>query len=608
MALAPDYDPLADAMRANDPPPNVTATLPADYDPLADAEQRQSSPLKVPYQNGKPMDQGGLVSNTFDAILGLGKGVDAAVDRAAWGTLRGLRDAVDTGAHGLASTARAVLPDGWGPDVEAMRAADKATRDAWQAKNNDLASGVGRLGGQIYSTALPVGAIGRGLAAGASMLPGAIGRAAQYLTSAIPAARAPGRAGQLALQGAGTGAVQSGLTSSASDLPLDEQMVEGGLTGALAGPAIGGLTRGVDMLRGYVGGVRPEVAALADVARQYGVTPPVTSLTTNPFLRQVSDALQKLPFSGADAGALAKQRQFQTALTREMGSTADNLSPATMKETADRLSDRYERLYANAPPITSGTPSTPGGPTPLVTDLANVGTDAGQYLVGDQKGAMEHVGNAIRQVSDAFAGGSLDPRAYKSLMGANDGTLARIEEVAPSAAQPYLEKIRNLVKGRFAASAGPDAAAELKDIDRQWRVMKTVDPLSAASTLGDIGPGGVLQRVIDVSKRYDGSTGGVAYTGGGPLGDLGRVGKQFFGAIPDSGTAGRMQAYDLAKNPFGTVGMMPFGATLGRGMQAWSNSPRVAGRVIDTGLGGPRPDTGRLLPYGLLGPINSYRE
>jgi hypothetical protein len=354
------------------------------------------------------------------------------------------------------------------------------------------------------------------------------------------------------------------------------------------------------MLRGYVGGVRPEVAALADVARQYGVTPPVTSLTTNPFLRQVSDALQKLPFSGADAGALTKQRQFQTALTREMGSTADTLSPATMKETTDRLSKGYDDLYANAPRITGG--------TPLISDLSNVGTDAGQFLVGDQAGAMAHVGNAIRKVSDAFAGGSLDPRAYKSLMGANDGTLARIEDAAPSAAQPYLQKIRDAVRDRFADSAGPDAAATLRDLDRQWRVMKTVQPLAEKSTLGDIGPGGLTQQVVNASRKFDGSTGGVAYTGGGPLGDLGRVGKQFFGAIPDSGTAGRMQAYDLAKNPFGTVGMMPFGATLGRGMQAWSNSPRVAGRVIDTSLGGPRPDTGRLLPYGLLGPINSYRE
>ena len=114
-------------------------------------------------------------------------------------------------------------------------------------------------------------------------------------------------------------------------------MAQGAITGAAAGPVIGGLTKAVDLARGFYGGIRPEVAALADTARQYGVTPPVTSLTTNPFLRQVSDALQKLPFSGADAGALAKQRQFQSAWASRMGSTADNLTPATMKETADRL-------------------------------------------------------------------------------------------------------------------------------------------------------------------------------------------------------------------------------------------------------------------------------
>ena len=44
-----------------------------------------------------------------------------------------------------------------------------------------------------------------------------------------------------------------------------------------------------------------------------------------------------------------------------------------------------------------------------------------------QAGAMAHVDNAITNVANAFSGGSLDPQAYKSLMGANDGTLARIE-------------------------------------------------------------------------------------------------------------------------------------------------------------------------------------
>ena len=433
------------------------------------------------------------------------------------------------------------------------------------------------------------------------MISPAVAAAARFLTGATPAAGFLPRAGQLAVTGAGTGASQAALTSSGYDQPTGEQIGTGAATGAVLGPVIGGATKLFDASRGYAGfGVRPEVAGLADTARGYGVTPPVTSLTNNPNLRMVFDALQKLPFSGADAGALAKQRQIQSAMTRQMGSTADMFGPATMSETANRLNRGYNNLYANAPPITGG--------APLTSDVANVGADAARFLVGDQAGAMAHVGNAMQEVNAAFShGGTLDPRAYKSLMGANDGTLARIEDAAPSAAQPYLRRIRDAVQARFAASAGPDAAQELSALDSQWRAMKTMQPMSAASATGDVGPGALLQRVINVSNQFDGSTGGIAYTGGGPLGDLGRVGKQFFGHIPDSGTAARLQAYDLAKNPFGTVMMTIPGILAGRPAQMWANSPRIAGRVVDTARGQPIPDITRAIPAGLLGVLDRER-
>ena len=515
------------------------------------------------------------------------------------GVLRGVRDLIDTGAHGLASAVN--LIPGVNVDIDTLRANDKADRDAWEkAHGNSTAASGGRLFGQTVPTIAPLAAVGRGLSAAANLLPDTVAPALRLLMGTTPADSTIGRAGQLAIQGAATGGTQAGLTSSASDLPVGDQVAQGAITGAAAGPVIGGLTKTVDLARGFYGGIRPEVAALADTARQYGVTPPVTSLTTNPFLRQVSDALQKLPFSGADAGALAKQRQFQSAVTSQMGSTADNLAPATMKETADRLSKGYQDLYANAPPIAGG--------RALTGNLTNIGNDAARYLVGDQAGAMAHVDNAITNVANAFSGGSLDPQAYKSLMGANDGTLARIENVAPSAAQEYLAQIRQAVQDRFSASAGPDAAATLKNLDSQWRAMKTVQPLAAKSTMGDISPGGLMQPTVTTSNRFDGSTGGIAYTGGGPMGDLARVGKQFFGTIPDSGTAGRLQAYDLAKNPISTGIMAIPGMTVGRAAQMWANSPRIAGRMIDTSLGGPRPDIGRAIPYGLLGPIDSQRQ
>ena len=338
----------------------------------------------------------GYLSRTFDTILGLPKQAGTWLTtpvnpddlHAEAGLVRGVRDVLDTGAHGIASAAAAVLPDSLAPDVDAMRANDKAQRDAWEAQHgNSTAASLGRLGGQYLATAGPIGIAGRAVAAGAGMIGPTVQAAARFLTGAAPAETFLPRAAQLALTGAGTGASQAALTSGGYDDSTVGQIGTGAATGAVLGPIIGGATKILDASRGYAGfDVRPEVADLADTARGYGVTPPVTSLTTNPFLRQVFDALQKLPFSGADAGALAKQRQFQGAVARTMGSGADMMAPAEMGATARRLSSGYNNLYANAPPITSG--ALPGGGTALANDLANVGTDAFTVPGGRSGGPM----------------------------------------------------------------------------------------------------------------------------------------------------------------------------------------------------------------------------
>ena len=91
------------------------------------------------------------------------------------------------------------------------------------------------------------------------------------------------------------------------------------------------------------------------------------------------------------------------------------------------------------------------------------------------------------------------------------------------------------------------------------------------------------------------------------MGDIARGGKAFFGHIPESGTAPRLQAYDFARNPQALLGLIP-GIALGRPIQRYVRGPGFSGRMIDTSLGGPTPDVGRYIPYGVLGPIDSQRE
>jgi hypothetical protein len=572
------YDPLADAIRENGGPPSgVTAALPSGYDPLAEAEKRQDSPLKVPYRNGQPDNP--YATNPNDDAYGGRPGSQGMPFVS--GAIRGVLDAADTGTNVLRSifpapadtdAARAIrslirgAPDTADTDTTARL---KADRDAWKKQYGDsTAAQIGRVGGQIASTAGPAGLIGKGIGAVSQGLPAAL---------------------RLLTQGAAQGGTQAGMTASGYDESTGEQIAKGAITGGVAGPVIGKLTGYLDTLRGFYGGIRPEIATLADKARQLGMTIPVNAMTPNQQARMFTNALRTLPGTGEDAAALARQRQFQGALMKEGGSAADTMGVAEMKAMRDNISAGYDTALGRVTAI-------PHSPQ-LVNDLSNVGVDATRVL---DPNAASYVGKAIREIHDAFGGGPITGTAYKSLT-ASDGILAKISAAAPEAAGPYLAQINQALKQQLTRSAPPGTAADLLRLDKEWRAMHTIRPLAEKSGTGDIQPAALLQSTINQAKKFDGPASGVAFSDDA-LPELGRIGKQFFGHIPESGTAPRTQAYEFAHHPFRfTAGILP-GLAVGRPLRAWADSSTVSGRVIDTSLGGPRPDPNRAVPvFNLLG-------
>ena len=176
------------------------------------------------------------------------------------------------------------------------------------------------------------------------------------------------------------------------------------------------------------------------------------------------------------------------------------------------------------------------------------------------------------------------------------------------ASQPYLARIKDALKAQLIPSAPPGVAEDLATADRQYRAMKTIQPLAAMSATGDIRPGGLMRQVVNQSNKFDSSNGGVAYTGGGELGKLGQIGQQFFGTVPESGTAARIQAFNFAQHPVATTVAAIPGVALNAPLQWALCRPAVARNLANTALGGPIPDTGRVLPLGLLGAIDRGRQ
>jgi hypothetical protein len=575
-----------------------------DYHVGDDTSDTDSSSLTAPaeYHAGAPpdapVDDRGFLERAWDNIktnlATAGKPAIAGPVNAPLleGVARGVRDVGDTGAEGLAWTANKLAPPGVTVDVDALRQANKADRDAWeQAHADSTQASIGRVGGQTLATLPLIGGAGALVGRAAAAIPGAAGKVAQAIAALQPAEGTIARGAQLAGQGATTGATQAALTSSASDQPVSDQIATGAITGGVAGPMLGGVTKAIDTLRGYAGGVQPAIAALADRARQMGIDVPITAMSSNPVLRIMADTLNKLPLSGVGASDLATHRAVQGALAREMGGSADTFGPAEWTGIKKNISDGFTNVTNQVPQVTGG--------NTLAGDLAAVGTDATRFLDPDTVG---HVGRAIREVGDAFKGGPITPQQYLSLT-ASDGPLAKIADAAPSAAQPYLSRIGQAVEDRLVASSPtPDIADQLRNLRYQYRIMKTVEPLVDKSTTGDISLGGLQQQVLNQQRKYGSLAGGKT----GTVGGLADIGKQFFGAMPESGTAPRAAAISLAEHPLSGAALLPFGVA-NRYLQQYLRSPTVSGRLIDTSLGGATPNIGRAIPYGLLGPIDAVR-
>lgn len=166
-------------------------------------------------------------------------------EKVIYGVGRGLKDVIDTGAHGLANAtsfiASKVLPTNLSEPIrqsaEETINIDKAARDKFDQENKGALSPgqLGRVGGQILATAplLPARAI-QGIRAGWGALPTTLPSGAQV---AAPVAN---RLAASAGVGAAGGAVYGAATSSTNEKSVPENILEGSLAGAVAGPVVTG--------------------------------------------------------------------------------------------------------------------------------------------------------------------------------------------------------------------------------------------------------------------------------------------------------------------------------------------------------------------------------
>jgi hypothetical protein len=364
-----------------------------------------------------------------------------------------------------------------------------------------------------------------------------------------------------------------------------------GLTGNVAGAtATGAGTALQRVVRGAVTDVSPADAALGQLAlKKYDIPIDANDLSSNSLYRIAADQAGKLPFSGAAPAAAAKQSAWQGAIAQEMGEPgATSFTSDVMDNARTRIGGVFDQVAKNTHIDAASTD------TLTNVDLPKIEADMHQILPTTElpkiKAQLDNIIDVASKQNGTISGDSYQALTRKGapLDLAERSTDPNVRHVAG--------QIRDALDDAFVRSASPADQAALAQAKYQYRVMRTIDPLVAGSRDGNISPDAFMQKVLTASRKFDSPTGGIAYTGGGNIGELARIGK-LMRAPPQTGTADRSLINLLALGGTGAPLFMnpAYAATVpailaaNRFGGAYLRSGGLANRVAGNALHPPLP-------------------
>jgi hypothetical protein len=473
------------------------------------------------------------------------------LSRFGMGALRGVVDVGDTVTEGALNAAGAMqdkfFPTESGAPSSIQQLAENYARDNQALSErydrlygNSAAAQIGRVGGQIAGTT-PLIMSGEGVL-------GAVAQGAGRFVPAITAAADAIKANKLfgvggvALRGAGEGAAASGLTNSASDQSLTDDLKSGAILGAIGGTAL----HGVNSILFSRGGINKEVADLAAKARdKFGINIRPGQISSAPALHFLDSVVNRLPLSGGTAAREGQQVAFNRAVAQTFGEHAEKITPDVMMAAKTRLGKEFDSVAQRVSNVALD--------QPLVNDLVRVGRDAQDVL---QPQELAPLRRQLINIANRFGkNGGITGEQYQALT-RKGAPLDRLIQSTNPNVKFYASQIREALDDSLQRSAPPGVVDDLLKARRQYRAMKTVEGLAEKSTTGDVSPANLLSAV---RGNYD-----VAYGGGGDLAELGRIGQRFLKEPPSSGTserAGWMVALDRAKDA--VAPLVGLGATAG---------------------------------------------
>lgn len=454
-------------------------------------------------------------------------GVVGSLKRIGVGAVRGVKDVIDTGAHGLGSAVEFIadktLPSSLSKkihkSVEDTRLSDLTARQDFDKEYPESgglvpnATSVGRMGGQITATVplMPARAF-RGIAAGMNALPTALstgGRASAPLLNRIAASSAQGALG---------GSLFNAATSSSNDKSLAENVGEGAVSGAIGGPLVTGAAGiGSKLASKIASSISPERAALAKLAEKHGIKLDAGQVSESPLWKKYNQVSGWLPFSGAAKASDKQFKQFSKSAISQAGEDAHALTPQLIQNAKSRIGNDYETVARN---------TTIKADPQLAHDLAKVYDEAGTVLGKDQMLRFDKI--VKNQIFHKFQQnqGDLPGEAWQATRHVNS-PFGKATNGSDTDLGFYLKNVKSAMDSAFNRHAPQDMQGLLRKANKQYKALKTLEPIANADPEGKIHPLKLMQKVMT-------SPGGKLKSN--ELGELADIGRAFFHQPSDSGT------------------------------------------------------------------------
>ena len=475
------------------------------------------------------------------------------------------------------------IPDDIPPDHHTIKAKVANARQA-QASSNQRTAGEMALDGMSGTEKFLAGA-GKtmtDIARGAGQMLGIVDQSSVDETKQRDAALMNTGAG---MAGSITGGIATGLPSLL--VPGANTVVGAGLTGAVLGglqPTATGESRLSNTIIGGIGGaggqaggqalgrvlrpvqsqLSPQQAALANAARRYGLQLDAADMTGSKPLATIRSVLGELPLTADRQAAIqgTKQAAFNRAVAGTFGSTDDALTPQALQAARDRLGQQFTDLASrNTLQAGSG----------LVNDLAAIQQNATRNMTPD---VARIISNNIDDIlARVEPGDIINGNAYRAL----DSQLGRITRTSTNGDVRYgIGQVREALRNAMDQSISQADRTAWQQARRQYANLMTVAPLAARDETGDVSGRALLSAVNRSGKS-------TAFTGGGELGELGRVGRAFVAEqTPNSGTAQRTFFQRFLTDPLSATWQQGVGG-ISRPVQTAMNSG-AGQRYLSQGL------------------------